>query len=327
MFLLIQLITTGGTIASLPDEKGDVSATLTGETLLKHLGIKENIHINSAVTIGSYAFNYSTLYEVALHVMDALKKPDISSVVITHGTDTMEETAFYLSLVTGESSKPIILTGAQLDPSYSYTDGPKNLQEAIIAAKSLALKNFGPLIVFGGFIYPARDVTKIDTHLLQGFDAPNTGAIGRIDLDEVIIHSTPEKLEPRFNPVIPTPVALIRLGVGMTGDELKRMVETYEGVVIEGFGRGNAHPTILPVVENLVQRNIPVLITSRCPRGSVKPIYSKGGGKDLEKVGAIFMGNLSGIKARILLGVMLANNLSLDEMKQTIYLLTKPFTN
>lgn len=323
---LIQLITTGGTIASTPDESGDVTASLSGKDLLQRLGINEHLKIKNAVTLGSYAFNYSTLHEIALHVIDALNDENVSGIVITHGTDTMEETIFYLSLVLEKMNKPVILTGAQIDPSFTYTDGTKNLQEAIIAAKTSYLKEFGPLIVFGGFIYHATDVTKVDTHLLQGFDAPNVGPIGRIDVDEVVIYSKVQKLNVNLKPKIPLPTLLIRLGIGMTGAEIEQIVSKYQGIVIEGFGRGNAHPSITPVVKKLVETRIPVLITSRCFRGAVKPVYGKGGGQDLEKVGSLFAGNLSGVKARILLGLALANNFSLDELKKAIYEISNSIT-
>lgn len=325
----VQVITTGGTIASLPNESGDVSAQLSGEQLVKRLGIKENIKVKvtSSVTLGSYMFDYETLYQVAVDVIEALENKEVKGVVITHGTDTMEETAYYLSLVTGHYSKPIILTGAQLDASYSYSDGIKNLQDAICAAKDSRLKDYGPLIVFAGFIHAARDVKKIDTSALEGFDSPVWGPIGRVDHEQVIIHRKVISQSFIHQPVVPTPVALIRLAIGMTGEEFYSMVQGYSGVVIEAFGRGNSHPTIPEKVEELISNKIPVVITSRCAKGAVKPIYGNGGGKSLERVGAWFAGDLSGEKARLLLGVMLASKFSWIQMKKIINSLNDPLSN
>lgn len=314
----VQVITTGGTIASLPDSTGDVSAQLSGNDLVERLGVTGHIKVKSSVMTGSYAFDYSTLFEVAIDVEEALLNPDVSGVVITHGTDTMEETAFYLSLVTRSCKKPTILTGAQLDASYTFSDGIKNLQDAIYAAKTSQLGKLGPLIVFAGFIYAARDVNKVDTHALEGFYSPNWGAVGRVDQQQVVISGHAGGPIVEMKPIIPTPVALIRLGIGMTGEELKSMVHGYPGVVIEAFGRGNSHLTIPDVVKTLVQNEIPVIITSRCMRGSVKPIYGKGGGTDLKRAGAWFAGDLSGVKARILLGVMLAHKMPWSEMKSVV---------
>lgn len=310
----VQVITTGGTIASLPTPDGDVAATLSGQDLLARLGIKEDIKIKSSVTINSFNFDYATLYTVAKDVIEALKKPEIKGVVVTHGTDTIEETAYYLSLVTSSYKKPVILTGAQLDPSYPFTDGTKNLQDAIHAADSEKIANFGTLVVFAGYVYPARDVQKVDTNALQGFDAPDWGPVARVDNGRVIV-TRDIKPTIHLDAVVPEPVALIRLGIGMTGKELKQMTEGYRGVVIEAFGRGNAHHTISEEVKLLVEKQIPVVLTSRCIRGAVLPVYGNGGGKDLERAGTWFAGDLAGEKARILLGTMLALGKTWEEMK------------
>lgn len=313
----VQLITTGGTIASLPTAKGDVMASLAGEDLLIRLGIKGNIRVKSSVTIGSYNFDFSTLYTVAKDIIEALENPEVKGVVVTHGTDTIEETAYYLSLVTNAYKKPVILTGAQLDPSYPFTDGTKNLQDAIRAANSEKLANFGALVVFAGFVYPARDVRKIDTNALEGFDAPGWGPVARVDNQKVIVL---RNIKPtiQLEATIPEPVALIRLGIGMTGKEVKRMTAGYRGVVIEAFGRGNAHHTITDEVKQLVDSGTPVIITSRCIRGEVLPVYGNGGGKDLERAGAWFAGDLAGEKARILLGIMLSLGKTWNEMKEIL---------
>jgi len=310
----IRIITTGGTIASLPNENGDVLATLSGQDLVDQLGVIGNIQVTSSVTIGSFAFDYDTLVTVAEDVLEALNDPGVAGVVVTHGTDTLEETAFYLSLVTAPIKKPVIVTGAQLDASYLFSDGIKNLQDAIYAAQSDRLANFGTLVSFAGFLYPARDVRKVDTSALEGFESPSWGPVGRIDNQEVILQ---REVHPQFSlePVIPEPVALIRLGIGMTGSEISRMAEGYAGVVIQAFGRGNSHPSIPAEIKQLTDQGIPVIITSRCLSGSVLPVYGNGGGKDLERAGAWFAGDLAGEKARILLGTMLSAKKTWDEMK------------
>lgn len=313
----VQILTTGGTISSLPQESGDVSATLSGENLVSRLGVTGNIKVQSSVTIGSFAFDYETLNAVAMNVIDALGSPEVSGVVVTHGTDTMEETAFYLSLVSAQFQKPVILTGAQLDASYTFSDGTRNLQDAVCAAQSKELVNFGALIVFGGFVHAARDVCKVDTNALEAFASPGWGPVARVDNQDVIVARYVKKL-PKLKPAIPEPVALIRLGIGITGREFRKMVDGFSGVVMEAYGRGNAHPTISPEVDRLINQGVPVIVTSRCLRGSVLPVYGGGGGKELERAGAWFAGDLTGEKARILLGTLLANQKTWDEMKQLV---------
>lgn len=313
----VQILTTGGTISSLPQENGDVSATLSGEELVNRLGVTGNIKIQSSVTIGSFAFDYETLYAVATDVVKALKSPEVSGVVVTHGTDTMEETAFYLSLVTEQFQKPVVLTGAQLNASYSFSDGTKNLQDAVCAAQSQELAGFGTLIVFAGFVHAARDGRKIDTNALEAFASPGWGPVARVDNQDVIVARHVKEL-PTLNPAIPESVALIRLGIGINGQDFRKMTNGFSGVVIEAYGRGNAHPTISPEVERLVNQGMPVIITSRCVCGSVLPVYGGGGGKDLKRAGAWFAGDLAGEKARILLGTLLANQKTWDEMEQLV---------
>lgn len=307
------MITTGGTIASMPQANGDVTATLEGGELLKNKVNANHLRINNAVKLGSFAFSYETLYEIATHVKTALEDELIEGIVITHGTDTLEETAFYLACVTNRS-KPIVLTGAQLDASHPSSDGPRNILDAVAIAKTPMAADWGPVVVFSSFIYGARDVRKSDTNALEAFSSPGWGAIGRVDDGQLIIaRNVP--LFPVVEPKVPASVVLIRLGIGMTGNEVMHMAEGYEGVVIQAFGRGNAHPSIYPEIKKLVDQGIPVVITSRCNNGAVLPVYGNGGGRDLYRSGAWFVGDLSGEKARLLLGLLLANHTPFHQAK------------
>ncbi|WP_244897317.1 asparaginase [Marinococcus halophilus] len=313
----VKVIATGGTIASLPKNNEGVSASLSGKELIKKIGIEGDIEVKSSVTLGSYTFDYKTLYCIAVDVIEALKDPNVQGVVITHGTDTMEETAYYLSLVTSNYDKPIVLTGAQLDASHSFSDGAKNLSDAITVAKSEKSIGVGTCVVFGGFIYEARDVHKVDTNALEAFSSPGWGPIGRVDNQKLIFKRSIN--ESIFIPLeVPAPVALVRLGIGLDGEEFKRLTNGYRGVVIQAFGRGNAHSTITEVVKELVSKDIPVIVTSRCIRGSVLPVYSNGGGIDLEKAGAWFAGDLAGEKVRLLLGLLIANKKSFNTMQNIL---------
>ncbi len=313
---MIRIITTGGTIASMPQANGDVTASLKGYELLHDQINAANIQIDNAITLGSFAFSYETLYEIALHVRNALADDAIEGIVITHGTDTLEETSFFLSLVT-DRSKPIVLTGAQLDASHPSSDGHRNLMDAITIARSTETARWGPIVVFGGYIYSAKEVRKVDTNGLEAFAAPGWGPIGRVDQDRVICGRNIPNLV-FFDPAIPAPVGLIRLCVGMTGQEVVRMADGYQGLVLQAFGRGNAHPSVFPEISQLVNNHIPVIITSRCMSGAVAPVYGNGGGRDLERAGAWFAGDLSGEKARLLLGLLLTLRFPFDRAREHI---------
>ncbi|MCL6442443.1 MAG: asparaginase [Alicyclobacillus sp.] len=318
----VRIITTGGTIASLPQDNGDLAASLSGEELVQRLGMA-SVQVDTLTTMGSFAFNYETLAFIGERVIEALESPDVQGVVLTHGTDTMEETAFYLSLTTGHYMKPVVLTGAQLDASNPYGDGPNNLRNAVCIAQSESARNIGTVIAFAGFLYAAREVRKVDTNALEAFDSPGWGPVGRMDGDRVIVLRQADR-KPVLNVKVPVPVALVRLGVGMTGAEFQQMCTGYKGVVLEAFGRGNAHPSIHSEISRLVQQGVPVIITSRCIRGAVRPVYGGGGGRDLERAGAWFAGDLAGEKARILLGLLLANNVGWQEMWRFVEAYSRP---
>lgn len=323
MTKFVELITTGGTIASLPNEEGDVLATMDGPEFIEHFGIEGDIRVTSSMVIDSSNFTYDLLFKLAADVIEAMNNPNVEGIVITHGTDTMEETAFYLSLITQHYNKPIILTGSQFDASYAFSDGVKNLHDAIHAARSPQLIGCGPVVVFAGFIYSAREVTKVDTNSLEAFGSTAWGPMGRID-DEKVILVRHSKAVRNLELQKLKSVALIRLASGMTGKELKEMTTSFEGVVIESFGRGNANKDLLNTFKELITQDKPVIVTSRCHRGEVKPYYGDGGGRDLERAGVWFAGDLDGIKTRILLGLLLANNMEWDDMHEVVRAYSQP---
>ncbi|UOF90425.1 asparaginase [Fodinisporobacter ferrooxydans] len=313
----ILVISTGGTIASLPQDNGDVKAVLQGEDLVRRLPVQNQqdqnqgkhrpIIVKTFTTIGSFAFTFETLYELGNVVQTAIADEEVGGIVITHGTDTMEETAFFLSL-TCQRKKPIVLTGAQLNASEPASDGLRNLSDAIRVASCQEAAALGPVIAFAGFLHAGREVRKVDTSALEAFQSVGFGPVGRVEHNKVII-----RRKCTDYPLLPLQpmerVGLVRLGIGMTGDEILKIAEGYKGLVIEAYGLGNAHPSIAPAVQQLANRKIPVVITSRCLRGSVAPVYGGGGGRDLERAGAFFAGDLSGEKARILLALLIGNKL------------------
>lgn len=312
----ILVITTGGTIASLPQKNGDVLASLKGEDLISKINIDKKIVVKNFSTVNSYAFTFEILEALAAEVQSALTDPEVEGIVITHGTDTMEETAFFLALVTAPL-KPIVLTGAQLDAGYPDSDGVRNLTEAICVAGCKEAAAWGPVIAFAGFVYAAREVLKVDTTALAAFDSPGWGPLGRIDQKNIMIGRLIRQRKQlplrKLRPVI-----LIRLALGMTGEEILRIAEGYQGVVLDTFGRGNAHPSVFAAAQELVQKDIPVVITSRCLKGCIAAIYGNGGGQDLKRAGVWMAGDLSGEKARLLFSLILANNLAKDEATKII---------
>lgn len=315
----IGLIATGGTIASMPQANGGVHAALAAEDLVGRLAKDQLPEIKpwTFATVGSFSLTFNMLFDLAHLILQLLEKPDIDGVVVTHGTDTLEETAYYLRLVI-PPVKPVVLTGSQRDAGHPQSDGPQNLADAIVAATEPGLAAFGPVVAFAGELHGSREVRKIDTAALQAFASPGWGPIGRIDRQRIVLRDTRPRRYPLLRPAIPVSIPLLRLVLGITGDEVKRTLEGHPAAVLQAFGRGNAPESVTPVVRALVEQGTAIVVTSRCLSGAVAPIYTGGGGKDLEHAGAWFAGDLSGEKARILMGLGLAQGLEKDALENLV---------
>lgn len=318
----VWLITTGGTIASRRnDASGDVTAQMTGGQLKAMLhdpldGI--SVEIDEFMTIGSFALTLDDIFGLCRRIAFRLAEDDCAGVVVTHGTDTMEESAYMADLLVG-GEKPVVFTGAQRAADEADADGPRNIADAVRLAASTEARGLGTTILFEQEFHAARDVTKTHTARVDTFMSGEHGKLGEIDGERIIVHRRPiiratiaaERLE--------TDIEIVKLGLG-TSDRYLRFVasQPVSAVVLEGFGRGNAPPAVTEAAIALVRAGMPVVMTSRCPRGRVKPVYGNGGGKTLADGGILFAGDLSAQKARILMSVLLGAGLSGDELRQEL---------
>lgn len=303
----VAILTTGGTIASTYDAAtGSVNARLGANALLDELpsaGLPSYTGHN-VLARNSYALTLDDALTILRAVDAERRRGDVAGVVVTHGTDTLEETAFLLDLLLAPG-KPVVFTGAQASADEPDRDGPRNLADAIRVAGDRRARGLGVLVAFDGDIFPARDATKRHTSRRQAFGA-TMGPIGTVDNGIVRIVRRPVAF-PRFTTAgLAEPVDLITLTLG-GGERLLQLAAEAgaRGIVLAATGRGNATPPIVSLVAGLTRDGIPVLVTSRSPEGRVEPIYGQGGGADLEKAGAIFAGDLSGPKARLLLSLIL----------------------
>jgi L-asparaginase len=306
----VVLISTGGTIASRFDAKsGRTLASARGEDLLAQVPELAKIcelEIDDFATVSSFDMSVELAFRLAQRIDAQLARPEVAGVVVTHGTDTMEESCYLADLLL-QSDKPAVFTGAQRAHDDPLPDGPKNLLSAARTAVTPEAAELGAVICFADQIHAGRDVTKVSAGALAAFHSYEKGALGEVDGARVIIHRRPARRRTfRLDRMPDLQVPLIRLTLGFD----VRVVETtldlgLDGLVIEAFGRGNGPAALVPVIERAVASGLPVVITSRCPSGRVEPIYGKGGGKDLLDAGAIFAGDLKGPKARLLLMVLL----------------------
>jgi len=319
----IVLLATGGTIASRYDPKlGSTVASQRADELLRMLPqVAEfaEIEVHDIATIPSYEMDLQFAFGLARRIMDVLGRPEVTGVVVTHGTDTMEETCYLADLLL-DSDKPAVFTGAQRAHDDPQSDGPLNLLNALRVAASPSARGMGAMICFNGTIHAARDVTKAHASAVETFQSYEYGALGEVDGVHVVIHRRPvlrrsfriDRLEQR--------VELFRLVLGIDLCGLEAAIERgVAGLVIEGFGRGNGPSRLAGLVRLATRKDIPVLITSRCPAGRVQPIYGGGGGgRDLADAGGIFAGDLKGPKARLLLMVLLSSAENRTGLAETV---------
>ena len=323
----IVIVGTGGTIASRYDptrgrsvasqQVEEIVALLPNQTGLPRL------EFQNFATMASFEMTMEMAHKLVKYIAEFLARIDVAGVVVTQGTDTMEETSFLADLLL-PPGKPVVFTGAQLPHDHPQTDGPRNLENSIRAAASPDTHGLGVMVCFNGQLHAARDVTKVHTSALETFQSYEHGALGCVDAGQVVIFRRPElrlflsaeKLDKR--------VDLIQVGLGIDGRSIDTALAAgVDGIVIEAFGRGNVTTDFGRGVGRACAAGVPVVVTSRCPSGRVKAIYGSGGGggRDLEDAGAIFAGDLKGPKARILLMVALSNpntRTRLRELLQTI---------
>jgi L-asparaginase len=250
------------------------------------------------------------MWRLARRAAAWLERPDVDGLVITHGTDTIEETAFLLDLVL-TSPKPVVLVGAMRTVSDASWDGPGNVLAAARVASSPAASHYGVLVVMDEQILPAREVRKVHTESSGSFATPEFGPVGVVDAGTVVFRRAPlARPDWRDDAAdaglrvrrLETRVELLQVYTGMS-DRLVRVLvdDGTRGLALVAFGRGNVPPPIVPALERAISSGVLVTVSSRCVAGRVKPRYGyDGGGQHLARIGAILAGDLSGAKARLL---------------------------
>lgn len=275
----VYILATGGTIAGSGSSatKSNYSAgqVAIGTLLDAVPAINDVAYVEGeqVVNIGSQDMSDDVWLVLAKRVNELLAQADVNGIVITHGTDTMEETAFFLSLVTN-SNKPVVLVGAMRPSTAISADGPVNLYNAVVTAASPASMGRGVLVCMNGKVYGAADVTKTNTTSVDTFQSPNSGPLGYIHNGEVRFFRPAAKLAdaPYFN--IAGLKALPKVGIAygyssVEGDVVKMMIKKdYKGIVYAGVGNGNIHKNVFPELEKARKDGIIVVRSSRVPTGA-----------------------------------------------------------
>ena len=313
------LIHTGGTIALsqsgsghvAPSDVNPIDATLPKATDIARITTK---HFSN---LPSPHMTPDKMLELAQFIQVQLTQDTYDGVVITHGTDTLEETAYFLQITLG-APVPIVLTGAMRSSNEVGSDGEFNLITALRVATSEVARGKGVLVVFNGEIHSAFNVTKTHTSSVDTFKSVHFGNVGMVTKDHVLIYSQPTNRQPKMISTITKRVAVLKVVAGMEPDLLDAVLDIgYDGLVLEVLGQGNVPPTILSALSRLVTE-IPVVIVSRCFNGIVQDVYGyDGGGKQLKEMGIIFSNGLNSQKARLRLLVELESGSSRPVMEHS----------
>lgn len=319
----IAIIFTGGTISMKIDPNLHAAVpALTSEEIVNMIPNIENLAKIEVINYGNIPSPHITpsmMLEIGKIVEKTINRHDITGVVITHGTDTLEETAYLLDLLI-KTSKPIVFLGAMRNSSELGYDGSSNLAAGLCTAISDNAKNKGVLVVMNNEVNAAAEVTKTNTLSLDTFKSPEFGPLGIVDNDEVIFHRNIISHQHINSDVLEERVALIKTVPGMNSDIIDFYIDTnYKGIVIESLGRGNVPPTMIHGIKRAIDSNIPVVMVSRCPTGRVLDSYGyEGGGKHLRELGVILGGNLPGQKIRIKLMLALGMTKDMNKIKEII---------
>lgn len=300
----VAVVFNGGTISMKVDPRIQAAVPkLSGEEIMSMVtGIEKYAQVET--------YNFSnlpgphvtpeTMLELSEYIKIILEKDDVAGVVVTHGTDSLEETAYFLDLIL-KNEKSVVITGSMRNSSELGYDGPANLSAAICTVISDQAKNMGVLVCFNDELHSASEVTKAHSMHLNAFQSPDFGPVGIIDNNEVIFYRQNLKRHFINTNKIETKVDLIKCVAGMDSKLIDFCVEQGDrGIVIEAMGRGNVTPQMVPGIKRALNKGVTVVLVSRCPKGRVLDSYGyEGGGKQLRNLGVIFGDNLPGQKARI----------------------------
>jgi len=318
----VVIVATGGTIAMRNDPKtGSAVPALSGDDLVAAVpGLKglARVEVVNFSNIASEWMSPEHWRKLSKAVDAVLARPDVAGVVVTHGTDTMEEGAYFLDL-TLTSDKPVVFTGAQRDASERDTDGPRNILDAVRVVLCKEAVGKGVTIVLNDYINAAREVRKTHTCNVETFESGVYGFLGYVDADRVTFYRRSLRRQRLPLPASLPRVDLIAMVPGADGGHVRHAVESgAQGIVIEAYGLGNVNEAVYDAVRQAIDKGVPVVITSRVYHGRVRPEYGeKGGGASLKKLGAVFGDDLLPGKARLLL--MLALPVTKDPARLQAY--------
>jgi L-asparaginase len=322
----VAAVFTGGTIAVSTNKKSGAVPILAGKEIMARVpeiaqylpGVQVQVH--DFATLPGPHMSPEMMLTLAEFVHALAEHSD--GIVITHGTDSMEECAYFLDLMIG-TNLPIVFTGSMHPSTDAAWDGGRNLVDALAVAASKDFREQGVVVVMDGCIHAASEVTKMHTMRTDTFRSPDFGPLGTVN---TLACTDPERTrKAKLRCTVPVSdevelpyIELIKTYSGMDDMLFVAALKAgAQGIVVEAMGQGNVPPGVVNGISRAREMNIPVVISSRCPSGPVRPYYAyEGAGRELEQLGCIFAPYLNGQKARIKLMLAVAAGYSMERLRE-----------
>lgn len=314
----VQVIATGGTIAGRA-----TGGQLTGAQLVEavpEIGEVARVEVEEFSRVGSSAMTPDHWLRLSRRINELFASdPDLAGVVVTHGTDTMEETGYFLHL-TVDSERPVVMVGSMRNSSAVSADGPANLLSAVRVATHRDARGKGVLVVLNDEIHSARDVRKTDNNRVDTFVSAEWGALGVVDADRIVFrreiatrHTTRSELRPVPSVEELPSVPIVADFAGNDGSVLRAWLsEGVDAIVVQAFGGGRASPEMRRAVAEAAAAGVPVLLASRVPEGRV---LSTAGSAE---AGTLVAGDLPPHKARVLLMLALLEDRDAERLQRIL---------
>ena len=301
----VAIVATGGTIAMKTDPAtGAPVPALTGADLasaVPRLADLARIEVVEFANVPSAYMGPALWPALSRTVSDLLARPEIAGAVVLHGTDTLDQTAYFLDL-TMSSDKPVVMVGAQRNASDADADGARNLLNAVRQILAPGARDMGVTVTLNHNINAAREVRKTHTNNVETFNSGEAGFLGHVDEDRVVFARKSLRRQTLPLPERLARVDLVAMTAGDDGGHLRHAVARgAEGVVIAAYGFGNVNEALHDAVVEAIAAGVTIVVASQVPHGRALPVYGfKGGGSTLRAAGAVFADDLSPDKARVL---------------------------
>ena len=317
----ILIVFTGGTFSMRIDpQTGGAVPRYSGDELIKKIPEASKLVNITCFDFGNYPGPHMSpqlMLNLSFTIREQIAENNYEGVIVTHGTDTLEETAYLLDL-TIDTDIPIVVTGSMKNSSEPDWDGPKNLIDSIHVCLSENSKNLGVLVCLNGEINAASEVTKIFSDEIGTFQSLDFGSLGFVQAGRVVYNRLPRCLETLNTNHINPNVDLLTVYAGMDEKFFKFSADSgVDGIVVEALGVGNVPPAAFEGIKYAAKKGIPIVLVSRCPAGETDYIYSyPGAGIHLYNLGVLFTDFLNGQKARIKLMLALGKTNDKNELRK-----------